>query len=608
MKKVFTDNVVIKFIGDSGDGIQLIGNKLSDLSVVMSGNDIYTFIDIPSEIRAPIGSLSGISGFQLSISNKKLYSVGEKVDLLVVFNPAALKVGMSSLKKNGILILDLDTFNDRNLKRAGYISNPVTDSSLNIFNLIKIPITKITYDCVNEIIPNVAKARRCKNFFVLGLVCWLYDRDINGIITWLKSKFKSSDIFFANKKVLKAGFDYGNNLELLQTQINASQKILCNINKFKKISGNKAFTLGAVAISMLTKLPLFSAMYPITPASDILHELSLYACKNIKVLQLEDEISAINAVIGASYGGVLSFTCTSGPGLNLMQEALGLAVITELPILLLNIQRCGPSTGIPTKSEQTDLLSSIFGRHGESSVIVLAANSPSDCFWTIIEGFILSIFSLSPVIILSDANLANSSELWEIPSLDVINKYFNLNITAIKNKLYDYDKKKKKWFIPGKSGYQNCVGGLERDIKTGNVSQNSINHFNMVKSRYKKNLDVREKYQVLNIIGKKQNDFLIITWGSSYGVVRNVYDNLVENNYKISLLCLRYLNPFPKNLEKIIVSFKKILVIEENLGQLSFILRSKYLINIININQVTGKPFEFNILKFKIIDNIQLYL
>ena len=607
MKKNFADKIVIRFVGDSGDGIQLLGNQLADSSVIMSGNDIYTFVDFPSEIRAPVGSLSGVSGFQLSISSKKLYTVDNKVDLLVAFNPASLKTNISFLKKSGILILDLNTFNDKNLKRANYSSNPIIDGSLDDFKLIKIPITKLTYDCVSNIISSVSKAKRCKNFFVLGLVCWLYDRNINSIIKWLKIRFKSSNIFFANEKILNAGFNYGDSLELIQTQTYISPKVIYNKNKLLRMSGNKAFVMGALASSLLMKLPLFSAIYPITPVSDILHELYSYSCGDTKVLQLEDEIAAINAVIGASYGGALSFTCTSGPGLDLMQEALGLAIMAELPLLLLDIQRCGPSTGIPTKSEQTDLLSSIFGRHGESSVIVLAANSPSDCFWTIIEGFALSIFSLSPVIILSDANLANSSESWKIPDINDINKHFNFDLATVKNNLltyFDNNNKKVKWGISEKNKDKCCIGGLERDIQTGDVSHDSVNHFNMVKMRYNKIKYINEKFLKLDIIGNKTDDVLIITWGSCYGIVRSVYNNLILNNFNISLICLRYLNPFPKELEKVILSFKKILVIEENLGQLSILLRSKYSVNIININQVSGKPFDFNILKSKIIDNI----
>jgi len=613
MKKIQINKIIMRFVGDSGDGIQLIGNQIADSSVIVSGNDVYTFVDFPAEIRAPAGSISGVSGFQVSISSKKLYAVEDEVDLLVALNPAALKTSLPFLKKNGILILDLDSFTDKNLKKAGFLKNPIFDGSLDFFRLIKIHITKLTYECIKDLIPSVGKAKKCKNFFTLGLVCWLYDRDLDNIILWLKRKFKSSNLFLANEKVLKAGFNYGCNLELLQTQIcipriNLNKNIDSNVIK---ISGNKAFSIGAVTASMLMDMPLFSANYPITPASDVLHELAHFACDKIKVIQLEDEIAAINAVVGASYGGSLAFTCTSGPGLDLMQEGLGLAVMSELPALLLDIQRSGPSTGIPTKSEQTDLLASIFGRHGECDVVVLAPNSPSDCFWIMIEGFILSILYSTPVIILSDANLANSSELWSIPDIDEIKNNFDFKFFTDRETKLDYNnsiksKVGRKNIIPGKSNHQYCMGGLERDLETGNVSQDAENHFSMVQMRYNKILSVADKFSQLNVIGNVKNSILIVTWGSTYGMVRSVYDDLISDGYSnvISLLCLRYLNPFPNNLNSIFSSFKKILLVEENLGQLAFLLRSKFLVDIISINQVTGKPFKFDILKSKIINNI----
>jgi len=613
MKKVQIDKVVMRFVGDSGDGIQLIGNQISDSSVVASGNDIYTFVDFPSEIRAPSGSISGVSGFQVSISSKKLYNVGDEVDLLVAFNPAALKTSIISLKKDGFLIIDIDSFNDKNLKRAGFSENPLLDGSLDKFKLLQIPITKLTYDCVKDIIESTSKAKRCKNFFALGIVCWLYDRNLDHIFSWLHKKFKNDDVLFSsNKAALLAGFNYGDNIELLQTQMHISAVNFYNkTDKLIKISGNKAFSIGAIASSILMDLPLFSANYPITPATDILQDLSLYSKNKMTIIQLEDEIAAINAVVGASYGGALSFTCTSGPGLDLMQEGLGLAIMSELPLLLLNIQRCGPSTGIPTKSEQTDLLASIFGRHGESRIIVLAPNSPSDCFWTIIEGFYLSILSLSPVIILSDANLANSSELWRVPSISDVKAKFKCDFLNIKTKqlYYSYDidlvNKNKFWTVPGKKGFETCIGGLERDLLTGNVSHCPINHFKMTNMRSNKLFEVRKLFLDLDVLGSAKGDVLIITWGSVFGIVRSVYDTLLlEIKKSVSLICLRYLYPLPLDLDVLISSFKKIIVIEENMGQLSFILKSYYLNNISCINQVTGKPFEFNILKSKILENI----
>ncbi|HIH2762378.1 MAG TPA: hypothetical protein ACYCC8_01720 [Candidatus Azoamicus sp.] len=367
-----------------------------------------------------------------------------------------------------------------------------------------------------------------------------------------------------------------------------------------KISGNKAFSLGALASSIILNLPLFSANYPITPASDILHDISLYINDNIKICQLEDEIAAINAIIGASYGGSLAFTCTSGPGLDLMQEGIGLAIMSQIPILILNIQRSGPSTGIPTRSEQTDLLASMFGRHGESEAIVIAPNTIGDCFYSIIEGFYISIMSLSPVIILSDANLANSSELWKIPSIDDIKEKTNIQIDEIKKKYSkNNDTNINYWSSTGTKDKEMCIGGLERDQFSGNVSYDSTNHFNMVKKRKKNINDVANMFKKTDIIGKSHGNNLIITWGSVYGIVRSVYEELIEE-YDISLIYIKYINPLPNDLKDILNSFKRIIIIEENLNQLDLIIRSKYLIDTKSINQVTGKPFKFNELKINL--------
>lgn len=605
MDKLVLDKVVIRFAGDSGDGIQLIGNQFSDSSVIKSGNDVYTFVEYPSEIRAPAGSISGVSGFQVTISSKKIFSFDNEIDSLIVFNPAAFKVSLNMLKFGGILIVDSDSFNDKNLKKAGFNSNPLTGELLSNFKLISIPITTLTYACVKDIISVVSKAKKCKNFFALGVICWIYDRNLDGIVKWLKKKFGDSELFLANEKALFAGYNYCSTIEIFNNQFFIpALKLYNKDDKLTKISGNKAFAIGAIASSFLFNLPLYSANYPITPASDIFHELSNYVNESIRVFQLEDEISAICSVIGASYGGSLSFTCTSGPGLDLMQEGLGLAIMSNLPLVLIDVQRCGPSTGIPTKSEQTDLLASIFGRHGESGVIVLAPISPSDCFWTIIEAFCLAIISLSPVIILSDANLANSSELWKVPNTLDIKKRFLFNFDSFIDRdfsFFDFDNfyKTFTWNVPGKNGDVFCTGGLERDIVSGNVSHDPTNHSIMVDQRYKKIFNLINYIGEISIIGKSEGNILIITWGSVFGIVRSLYD---EMERVFSLIGLRYLNPLPRNLKDLMKSFNKVVIIEENSGQLSFILRANYVIQTININQVTGKPFDRIFLKNKILD------
>lgn len=604
MDRLYLDKVVIRFAGDSGDGIQLIGNQFSDASVIKSGNDVYTFVEYPSEIRAPAGSISGVSGFQVTISSKKIFSFDNKIDSLIVFNPAALKISLNMLNATGILIVDSDAFNDKNLKKAGYNSNPLLDDSLLNFKLISVPITTLTYSCVKDFISTVSKAKKCKNFFALGIVCWIYDRNIDGVITWLKKKFGNSDIYISNEKALRAGYNYCSNIEIFHNQFFIPPlNLYKETDKLVKISGNKAFAIGAVSSSFLFKLPLYSANYPITPASDIFHELSNYTNSSIRIFQLEDEIAAICSVIGAAYGGALSLTCTSGPGLDLMQEGIGLAIMSDLPLVLIDVQRCGPSTGIPTKSEQTDLLAAFFGRHGESSVIILAPNTPSDCFWTIIEAFYLSIISLSPVIILSDANLANSSELWKVPTFFEIKEKmaFKIDISLDRNVVFLNDNSiysSLKWNIPGKDNIS-CIGGLEKDPLTGNVSHDPNIHSLMVDKRLKKIINLINYIPDISVIGASSGNVLIITWGSVFGIIRSLYD---EMNESFSLICLRHLNPFPKNLNCVIKSFKKIIVIEENNSQLSFILRSNYNIDIISINQVTGKPFDRVFLKNKILD------
>ncbi|HIH2763318.1 MAG TPA: 2-oxoacid:acceptor oxidoreductase subunit alpha [Candidatus Azoamicus sp.] len=604
MNKIQIEKVIMRFVGDSGDGIQLMGNQISETSVITSGNDIYTFVEFPPEIRAPAGSISGISGFQLSISSKKLYSIDDNVDLLVTFNPAALKTSISYLKTDGLLIIDLDSFNDKNLKRAGFDINPLIDNSLNKYKIIKIPITKLTYECVKDNIPSVSNAKRCKNFFALGLICWIYDRNIETIKNWINKKFKDVNILEGNKKALIAGFNYGSTIEILHSQFHIPAfKKENNSENLIKISGSKAFTLGALASSIILDLPIFSANYPITPASDILHEISLYINDKFKVCQLEDEIAAINAIIGASYGGALAFTCTSGPGLDLMQEGIGLAIMSQLPIVILNIQRSGPSTGIPTRSEQTDLLASMFGRHGESEVIILAPNSPSDCFYSIIEGFYLSIVSLSPVIILSDANLANSSELWKTPSIDEIKEKTNIKLDDVIKKYSQNNNESitHYWINPGIKNKETCIGGLERDQISGNVSYDPTNHFNMIKKRKKNIQEIANTYIKTTILGKQKGKNLIVTWGSVYGITRSVYDELT-NHLDISLICIKHLNPLPNDLKEILNSFERIIIIEENLNQLDLIIRSKFLIQTYSINQVTGKPFVFNELKTNLIN------
>lgn len=607
MTKLHVNKVVIRFAGDSGDGIQLIGNQFSDTSVLKSGNDVYTFVEYPSEIRAPAGSISGVSGFQVTISSKKIFSLDDKIDILIALNPAALKVSLDLLKVNGFLILDVDSFSDKNLKKAGYVYNPLDNDFLKNYKVINVSMTSLTFSCVKDIISSVSKSKRCKNFFALGMICWIYDRSLDVILSWLKKKFGDNEFYFANEKALKAGYNYCSNLEMLQDQIFVPPiNFYTTYDKLIKMSGNKAFAIGAVTSSLLLKLPFYSANYPITPASEIFHELFNYSSKDIRIFQLEDEIASICSVIGASYGGCLSLTCTSGPGLDLMQESLGLAIMSEIPLVVLDIQRCGPSTGIPTKSEQTDLLAALYGRHGESQLIVLAPNSPSDCFWTIIEAFCLAIVSLSPVIILSDANLANSSELWHVPSYETIFNKIGFDFNSFTDRQFKYFNfeeiiNEKTWYVPGFSDSIKCIGGLEKDYTNGNVSHDPANHFFMVKKRLDKINGVSKYIKNVDIIGESKGKLLIITWGSVFGLIRSLYDD-IDFTGKFSVVCLRHINPLPENIHMIIKSFDKILVIEENLGQLAFFLKSKFSIEVFSISNVSGKPFDVIFLKKRILE------
>lgn len=597
------NKIVIKFSGDSGDGIQLLGNQFSNHSVIDNKNDIYTFVDFPPEIRAPAGSINGVSSFQLTISNEKLYTFDDYIDVLIAFNPAGLKKNEKNLNSNSIIIIDKDTFNDKNLEKIGYDKSTIENLHKK-YKIIEISITKITYDSTKIFLDSVSKAKRCKNFFILGLLTWLFDRKIKNIFKSIKNKFKNNNaIYKANKSAFLAGLNYGDIIELSigKIKIPPYKKYIKKHNLIK-ISGNKALCAGVLSAQKLFKLPLFSAMYPITPASEILHELSQYVNENINIIQMEDEIACINAIIGSSYAGSLSITFTSGPGLDLMQEGIGLAIMAKLPILLVNIQRSGPSTGIPTKSEQTDLLASLYGRHGESKVVIIAPKSPKNCFWSVIEAFCLAIFYKGPVIILSDANLANSSEAWNYPKLkNVYKKIINLlkkSNLKLKNFIND-------WKVMNEQKNMSCIGGLERDINTGDVSHDHKNHNLMSKKRNNSLLKVRDLYSSLKIINNKNNLFLIITWGSVYGVVKTLLKKSKFNN--ISLIGLRYIFPLHKDLKYILKNYKHIIVIEENFKQLATLLKSYYKIKIISINQISGQPFDYSILKKKLIKIIKKY-
>lgn len=589
MIKDTKDKVVIRFAGDSGDGIQVIGDQMSNSSIIF-GNDIRTFPDFPAEIRAPAGSFSGVSCFQICFSSKNIYTTGSKFDVLVALNPAGLISNLDGLKLGGILIVDKDKFNDKNCKRAGYLSNPLFENDFKRnYNLFDINISSMVSKIVDSFGVRFLKFSKYRNMFVLGIIYWMYNRDVNTTIRWIENKFSNKFIVDLNKKILCYGYNYALTSKFTERTIVGESSFLRG--KYKNISGNKAIALGILSIARLSNIPMFVTSYPITPASGIFDELIKNKFYKFCVIQMEDEIAAAGAAIGASYGGSLSLLFTSGPGLDLITESLGLSLISEIPIVVVNVQRCGPSTGMPTKSEQTDLLSSVFGRHGECQVVVLSAFSSTDCFWVIFEAFNIAFKYMIPVIVLSDSNLAMSSEPWKVPNaidLDMMQFSFFENIFS--NFLYRNKKNfLKKWTIPGIFNKTNCLGGLEKNYFSGQIDYSPHNHNKMCKFRMNKLKNISLDIPDVEVYGNFSGFFLLISWGSTYGVSRSIFENLYKNGYDIAFLNLRYINPLPRNLKNILNKYKKIAVLEMNLGQLSYILRSNFLVEIFNVECVISK-------------------
>jgi len=590
------ESVVIRFAGDSGDGMQLTGNQFTNTSAVL-GNDISTLPDFPAEIRAPAGSLPGVSAFQLNFSSQDIRTPGDQPDVLVAMNPAALKTNLKDLPHGGILIVNEDAFIARNLERAGYESNPLEDDSLKDFRLFKIPISTLNQNALEEIdLPGKAKDR-CKNFFALGMMYWMYDRPLDVTIKWIETKFgKNPKVVTANTKALKAGFHFAETAEVISTHYKIKPAKL-SPGKYRNIMGNTATALGFISAGELASTPLIYCSYPITPASDILHELSKMKKFGVKTLQCEDEIAAIGAAIGASFGGSIALTGTSGPGLALKSEALNLAVMVELPLIVVNIQRGGPSTGLPTKTEQSDLLQAMFGRNGDSPVPILAPSTPSDCFNMAIEAVRLSVKYMTPIIYLSDGYLANGSEPWKIPEFKKFDKikihYPKANQDGSKFMPYLRDEKTlaRPWAIPGTPGLEHRVGGLEKEDVTGNVSYDPLNHEKMTRLRAAKIEAITNDIPDVEVNGKPEGEVLVVGWGSTYGAITSAVEKLQQLGAPVSSIHLKYLNPFPKNLGKIFEKFTHILVPELNMGQLSLLLRAKYLVKAQALTKIQGQPF-----------------
>lgn len=607
--EVVLQNVIIKFAGDSGDGMQLTGSQFTNNTALL-GIDLATFPDFPAEIRAPQGTLPGVSGFQIHFSSQKVHTPGDNCDVLVAMNAAALKANLKSLQKGGKIIANTDGFDAKNLRLAKYTINPLEDESLNGYELTAIDITKLTREALTEYNLGTKEKDRAKNMFVLGFLYWMYNRNLDNTIKFLQEKFGKKEIILqSNIKALQAGYNYGDTTETFTNRYRV-EKAKMKSGSYRSIMGNQALAYGLIAASQKSKLPLFLGSYPITPASDILHELSKHKNFNVHTFQAEDEIAAITATIGASYGGSLGVTTTSGPGMALKAEAMGLAVMLEIPLLIINIQRGGPSTGLPTKTEQSDLLQAYYGRNGECPMPVLAAATPSDCFGMAYEAARIAVQHMTPVILLSDGYIANGAEPWRFPQaadLPNINAYFTTALSYNQDKFLPYKRDEKgarPWVVPGTTGLEHRIGGLEKENVTGNISYDPENHQMMVQLRQQK-VDTIANYipeQTIEV-GSDKGDVLVLGWGSTYGVMKIAVETLLADGYRVSHTHLKYIRPFPKNLGTLLQSFKHILIPEMNNGQLIKIIRDQFLVDAKGYNKIMGVP----ITKQELIDAIKQY-
>ena len=606
-------DVVIKFAGDSGDGMQLTGSQFTN-NTAMLGIDLATFPDFPAEIRAPLGTLPGVSGYQLRFSSDAIFTPGDACDVLVAMNAAALKVNLKALKKGGIIIVNTDGFDSKNLRLANYPEavNPLDDSSLDGYELIKMDVTKMTREALKDIAMGMKEKDRAKNMFVLGFLYWMYNREMDNTIEFIKDKFgKKPEIFESNVKALKAGYNFGDTTETFRTRYSVAKAKMVPGN-YRSIMGNQALSYGLIAATQKSGLPLFLGSYPITPASDILHDLSKYKNFGIKTFQAEDEIAAITSAIGASYGGSLGITTTSGPGMALKSEAMGLAVMLEIPLLIINIQRGGPSTGLPTKTEQSDLMQAYYGRNGECPMPVISASTPSDCFSAVFEAVRISVQHMTPVIFLSDGYIANGAEPWKYPVAadlpEIKSAFASIANLDEKGKFMPYQRDEKlvrPWAIPGTPGLEHRVGGLEKQDITGNISYDSENHQHMVKTRQAK-VDMIADYipqQQLDS-GEATGKVLVLGWGSTYGAIKSAVKDLQNEGKAVSHAHLRYIRPFPKNLGEILHSFDHVLIPEINNGQLIKIIRDVYFVDAKGYNKIMGVP----ITKGELVEEIKKFL
>jgi len=590
------DTVAIRFCGDSGDGMQLAGTQFTNVSAAF-GNDVSTLPDFPAEIRAPAGSLSGVSGFQLSFSSRDIYTPGDRVDTLVAMNPAALRTNLPDLKRGGTLIVNDDAFNKSDLAKAGYDANPLDDAeSLAAYDLHRVPMTRLTRDSVDGLGLSQREADRCKNFFALGLVYWLYDRDSKPTEDWVASKFsKNPSIAEANIRALKGGSNYGFSTEAFAVHYRVAPAKLPP-GQYRKITGNEAIALGLVTAAKLAGQRLFYAGYPITPASDVLHELARLKHFGVRTFQAEDEIAAMSAAVGAAFAGELAVTASSGPGICLKGEAMGLGVITELPMIIVDVQRGGPSTGLPTKTEQSDLLLAMFGRNGESPVPIVAAATPADCFNMSQEALRIAVEFMTPVIFLSDGYVANGAEPWRIPDLDDLKPIKVKHPTDCDgdSDFLPYERNERlvrPWAVIGTPGMEHRIGGLEKADVTGHVDYSPANHQHMTDTRAAKVAGVADFIPEQDVEGPESGGLLVLSWGGTFGAVRTAVLSAIADGHTVAHAHLRYLNPFPRNLGDMLTRYEQVLIPELNNGQLRLLVRSQYLCDCVGLNKVQGKPF-----------------
>ncbi|HRP68163.1 MAG TPA: 2-oxoacid:acceptor oxidoreductase subunit alpha [Turneriella sp.] len=603
-------SATVRFTGDSGDGMQLVGGQFSQITGI-AGNDVMTFPDFPAEIRAPQGTIAGVSGFQVHFGDHTIYTPGDKVDALIAMNPAAFKANLRDLKERGVLIANSDEFNEKNLSKVDYQTNPLDAEMLQQkYHVIQVPIPASTQRALAESGLSSKEIDRCKNFFALGITYWMYQRDVDKTKAWIDTQFaKKPHLASANKLVLDAGYSYAETTELFEVAYEIT-KAHFKPGTYRNITGNSALALGLVAATELADLPALYAGYPITPASDILHEIAKYKNYNIRTFQTEDEIAAIAAAVGASYGGSIGVTVSSGPGIALKSEAINLAVITELPVVIVDVQRAGPSTGMPTKNEQTDLLMALYGRNGESPVPVIAPSSASDCFYAAIEATRLAVQFMTPVFILSEGFLGNSSEPWQLPAVEDLEKIHvdKVKVGESRETYQAYGRNEKtlarRWAPPGVAGFEHRIGGLEKD-DNGNISYDPDNHDRMVRLRQAKIDRIADFIPELKAYPENKGDLLVLGWGSTYGAIREAVERVRKVGHNVAHAHLKHLNPFPKNIEQVLKSFNKVLIPETNLGQLVLLIRGKYLIPAKSFNQVRGRPFGVDDLEAAILSTLK---